>query len=244
VADVEKCYDLGATVVHLHAYKNGHPTWKKSVYHKIIEEIRSRCDIIICVSTSGRKWDELSKRAEVLHLKGRHKPEMASVTMGSFNFPRQPSINHPNLITGLLTVMQRFDIKPEFEIFESGMVNYTNYLLRKKVACSEKPYFNFILGSLGTMSATKADINHLCSGLPDNAIWGATGVGRYQDSTTKLAVDLKGNVRIGLEDNIWYDDRRKIQATNDLLVGRLRNYAVWKGRKIATPTEARNMLGV
>src|SRR5712692_5369861 len=121
-ADVKRCYDAGASIVHVHARdESGRATYTKEIYCEIINRIREVCpDILISGSTSGRIFTEFSQRAEVLSLN----PDFGSLTLGSMNFPKQASINAPETIQALARAMNERGIVPEWEIFDLGMVDY------------------------------------------------------------------------------------------------------------------------
>ena len=127
--DAARCRKAGAAIVHLHARdSDGTPTWRADVYAEIIGKIRELCpDVVVCVSTSGRLWSELEKRADVLELDRDLKPEMASLTLGSLNFPGQASVNEPSMIHGLAERMFERGIVPELEVFDFGMVDFANF---------------------------------------------------------------------------------------------------------------------
>lgn len=242
-ADAKRCHDAGASIVHIHAReKDGTPTWNPDIYSEIIGKIRNLCpDLIICASTSGRDVQELEKRAAVLYLEDELKPDMGSLTLGSLNFPKQASVNPPHIIQSLAKIMQEREIKPELEVFDLGMLDYANYLINKSIL---KPpfYFNLFLGSLGTLNATPANLNNMVSALPEGATWGATGIGKFQHNINALAIASSGNVRVGLEDNIWYDAQRTELASNPRFVERLVKFAHSMGREIAGPEAVRAQL--
>lgn len=132
---------------------------------------------------------------------------------------------------------------PELEVFEIGMINYAKYLLRKELL-REPLYFNLLLGSLGTIPARVRDLDHMVDTVPEGASWGATGLGRFQLPMTLAAIMKGGHVRIGLEDNIFYDNDRIILATNAQLITRLAKFAKDLGRDISSPEETRKVLGI
>ncbi|MFH1046724.1 MAG: 3-keto-5-aminohexanoate cleavage protein [Patescibacteria group bacterium] len=245
IADAKECYDAGTSIVHLHArdqYEN--PTYRREAYRELVIEIRRQCPgIVINLTTSGRDFNEFEYRSQVLDLEGDAKPDMASLTVGSMNFPKQASVNSPEMIVALAEKMNANGIKPELEIFETGMINYTLYLLKKNILV-EPLYFNLLLGSLGSMPARLKDLAHLLDTLPASCSWGATGIGQFQLPINLAAIIQGGHVRVGLEDNIYYDSARTKLATNSQLVERLANFARFIGRKIATPDETRQMIGL
>jgi uncharacterized protein (DUF849 family) len=170
---------------------------------------------------------------------------MASLTLGSFNFPDTMSVNPPETIAYLASVMKDKGIKPELEVFEAGMINYSVYLMKKGVLPdNDGHYFNLILGSLGTARANISSLSHMCECLPGNAIWSVGGVGRFQLTMTAVSIAMGGGVRVGLEDNIYLDYGKKRLATNPQLVQRAVRMARELGRDVASPAETRQMLGL
>lgn len=241
--DAKKVYDLGTSIVHIHARdSDNRHSHKKGIYKEIIGRIRDLCeDIIITVSTSGRITKNLEERMEVLELTGDFKPDMASLTLGSMNFIDGYLVNDPVTIISFLKKMNSSGIKPELEIFDTGMANYAKYLVKKGML-NGIYYCNLILGSLGTMAATPANLIHLVNELPENFVWAATGVGRFAFDIQCLSIAMGGHVRVGLEDSIFMDKDKKELATNEKLVLRVRKVAEAMGREIATATEVRNLL--
>ncbi len=167
---------------------------------------------------------------------------MASLTLGSLNFPRQASVNAPATIQGLAERMRERGIVPEWEVFDFGMLDYAAYL-RGRDLLGDPVYVNLLLGSLGTLAATPLNLALLVERLPAGATWAATGIGRFQLQVNRLAIAMGGHVRVGLEDNIWFDDARTDLATNARLVGeRLVRIARAMGREPATPDQVRERL--
>lgn len=243
--DAYKVYCAGASIVHIHARdKMGKPTTDRHIYAEIIGMIREKApDLIICASTSGRCCQDPSARADVLRLPPDLLPDMASLTCGSFNFPRQASINEPQVISYLADMMMEQKVLPELEIFEAGMLEYSKYLISKGIL--QMPlYINLFLGSLGTIPAKKEHLAYLRSLLPADTIWAAAGVGVYQEKAENLAIGLGGGVRTGLEDSIWTDGEKEQLATNRGLVARVAENAAHQGIMIASPGEIRAMLGL
>ena len=186
---------------------------------------------------------EYEKRAEVLSLEGVEKPDLASLTTGSFNFPAQASVNSPDTIFRLAETMIARGIKPEIEVFDAGMLNYAKYLDRK-TGLPKPLYFSLLLGSLGGIPGRPGDLSYLVKDLPDACVWSATGIGSFQLPINVAALVEGGGVRVGLEDNIYYDHERRDLATNRRLVERVVRIAGELQRSVATPAEAREMLGL
>ena len=244
-ADVERCVAAGAAIVHLHARDDdGRPTWRPEVYRRVIAAVRERTpDVVVCVSTSGRVFNELEQRAAVLDLDGDEKPELASLTLGSLNFPRQASVNEPETIRGLALRMRERGITPELEVFDLGMADYAGYLVDRGVLAPPH-YANVLLGSLGTLSATAFNLATVVRALPEGTVWSGAVVGRFQFPVNAMAVTSGGHVRVGLEDNLWLDAEKRRPATNLALVERIVALARAAGREPATPAEARALVGL
>lgn len=244
-ADAEAVVRAGAAIVHLHARDlDGSPTWKPDVYRRVIAAVRERCpEVVICVSTSGRTFRRLEERGAVLDLDGDERPELASLTLGSLNFPKQASVNEPDMIRALAERMSDRGIVPELEVFDLGMVDYAVYLIEREIL---KPpfYFNILLGSLGTLSATPFNLATIVRALPPGSTWSAAGIGRFQQRMNGLGIAMGGHVRVGLEDNLFMDLDKTAQATNPALVARVVDMARAFGRPTATPDGAREAIGL
>jgi len=244
-ADAARCHAAGAGILHLHARdEQGRPTSDPEIYRRIICSVRERCpQAVICVSTSGRIDPSYESRSRVLLLQGDARPDMASLTLGSMNFPRQASVNNPDTITRLASIMQEQGIKPELEVFEPGMLNYGLYLVSKGTL-SEPAYVNILLGSLGTATASVHSLSHFLSLIPGNWVWAVAGIGRFQLDCTLLALSCGGHIRTGLEDNLHYDRSRTRLATNLDLVRRTAALIRSSDRSICTPDKTREILGL
>jgi len=245
VEDAVKVYDAGARIVHVHARdEDEKPTWKAAVFESIITGIRrERPDVICCVTTSGRNWHEFERRSEVLQLTGKAKPEMASLTLGSLNFQTGVSLNEMGMIERLAGTMTEKGILPELEILDMGMVGFAKYLERKGLIGTRK-YFNLILGSLGAIPATIANLAALVTALPENSVWGGAGIGVFQLPMNTAAIIAGGAVRVGIEDSLYYDFGKTQLASNEALVQRVVRIAEQFGRGVATPAQSREMLGL
>ena len=246
VEDVHEAVDIGITMVHLHARdeKTGEPTYKAEVYEKIIAGIRKFSpDLVIAVSLSGRHFREFEKRAEPLKLDGNVKPDMGSLTLSSVNFNREASVNTPDMIQALAREMLRRGILPELEAFDAGMINYAKYLERKGLL--EPPhYFNLLLGNIACAQADLLHAGMMIRDLPPNSYWSLAGIGDTQLMMNSVAIAAGGGVRVGLEDNIWYDSGRSRSARNADLIRRLHRLAEDNERKIMTPKELRKLLNL
>lgn len=238
IEEVHKAYTIGITMVHLHAStKDEKPNHKASSYEKIIDGIKKHCpDLVICASLSGRDVTEFEKRSEVIELK----PDMASLTLGSLNSPRVAIMNSPEMIKKLAEKMDNYGVTPELEVFDDGMLNYGRYLIRKGIL--HPPfYFNMILGMIANTQADPAYMSLIIRDLPENSLWSMGGVGNHQLPVNTFSIMYGGGVRVGLEDNIYYDKKRTVKATNIKLIRRIHHMSKIFEREIMSPSEFGNL---
>ena len=239
-AQVALVSQVGITSVHLHARNDdGTPEYRKERFEKAIELIKnSNPDLVICVTTSGRNVTEFERRADVLDLANDLKPDMASLTPSSMNFAKSASVNAPETVVKLAERMFERGIKPEFEIFDTGMINYAKYLIAKGLA--KPPYvFNILLGGIATAQANLLELGLLVERLPRDSVWLGAGIGSAQLPANVMSLSAGGGVRVGLEDNIYLDNEKNILATNLELVERIANISSSMGKSIMTPSEFR-----
>ncbi len=244
VEDVHRAVEIGITMVHLHARedKSGEPTYKAEIYGKIIAGIRSFAkDLIICVSLSGRNYKEFEQRAEPLQLAGDLKPDMGSLTLSSLNFNRVASMNAPDMVQSLAQEMRSRGIVPELEAFDAGMINYAKYL-EKKGLLPAPHYCNLLLGNIACAQADLLHTGIMIRDLPENSLWSLAGIGDAQLMMNSIAIAAGGGVRVGLEDNIWYEPERKRLATNADLLRRIHHLAEANEREVMPPAKLRKML--
>ena len=244
VEDVRKACQIGITMVHLHARDadSGEPTYQKEIYADIIRGIREfDRELIICVSLSGRNYKELTQRADPLYLEGELKPDMGSLTLSSLNFNQTASLNSPSMVQDLAGIMKQQGIVPELEAFDTGMINYARYLQTKGLI--EPPfYFNLLLGNIACAQANLLHAGMMVNDLPDNSHWSFAGIGNAQLRMNALAVAMGGGVRVGIEDNIWYDQARTRLSTNSDLLLRIHQLAAVHDRNIMPASRLRKLL--
>lgn len=243
--DAAACLATGASNLHLHARDlDGEPSVSRDIYADIVRRVRAlSADAVVCVSTSGRVHGQFEDRSAVLDLDGALKPDLASLTLGSLNFPKQASITDPSMIRRLADAMNERGIVPELEVFDLGMLDYAHYLIDRGVL--RPPFvFNLLFGSLGTMSATAENVAMMVRRLPKDAYWQVAGIGRAQWAMNALGVTMGGHVRTGLEDNLHMDVERQDLASNPRLVARVAGLATALGRRVASPREAREVMGL
>ncbi len=246
VEDVHKVSEIGITMVHLHARDEitGIPTYKKEVYAEIIEGIRKYApELVICVSLSGRNFGELEQRADPLNLEGNLKPDMGSLTLSSLNFNKTASINSPEMVTNLAKRMKEKGIVPELEVFDIGMINYAKYL-KKKAIIQAPYYYNLLFGNIACSQANLLHAGVMINDLPDSSYWSLAGIGNDQLMMNSLSIAIGGGVRIGIEDNIWFDAERTKLATNSELIERIHIIAKANNRKVMSPKEFRKKMNL
>jgi uncharacterized protein (DUF849 family) len=244
VDQVLEAVSLGANMIHLHARdpKTKAPTYKKEIYGEIIAGIRKHDrQVILGVSTSGRNCSEFDKRSECLELEGPLKPDLGSLTLSSLNFNKQASLNTPQMIQDLARKMMERQIRPELEVFDLGMINFAKYLIRKRLI-SAPYYVNFILGNIACAQSDLLHLGLLIRELPEGAYWSAGGVGDCQFQTNVMALIAGGGVRVGIEDNIFFDGMRKNLATNRELIVRIIRVAEMLGYVPYNAAELRKRL--
>jgi 3-keto-5-aminohexanoate cleavage enzyme len=234
-----RCREAGASLIHVHARDSaGRPTLDPQVFARIHRLIEERTDLIVQISTGGRAGMDTEARAAAVRL---IRPEMATLTTGSMNFPDRVYENPFDVIEHLAAAMQDAGTKPEMEIFEPGMIANALMLVDKGLATLPL-HFDFVLGSRGSFPASARNLIFLSESIPLGSTWTVAGIGRWQLPMAVLATVMGGHVRVGLEDNIYY--RKGDLASNEQLVARVARIAAEVGRPVATPDEARQILGL
>jgi 3-keto-5-aminohexanoate cleavage enzyme len=164
---------------------------------------------------------------------------MATFTTGTVNFGRDVFMNTPEQLKVFAAEFERYGVRPEFEIFDVGMIANAMRLVEKGFFTGHL-HFDFVMGVPGAIPASVENLLHLIRQLPEGATWTVAGIGRHQLPMATLGIVLGGHVRVGLEDNIYY--RKGELATNAQLVERVVRIANELGREVATPDEARQIL--
>lgn len=229
----------GAAIVHLHMRDSkGNPSQDRELFAEAVEYIRSETDLIVQVSTGGAVGMTAAERVQPVILA----PDMASLSTGSVNFGEEVFSNPFPMIREFAQTCQVYGVKPEIEVFDSGMVN--NALLLVKQGLLKEPlHYNFVLGVPGGLPATAKNLLFLLDLIPPGSTWTVSGIGKHQLTMNTLGIVLGGHVRTGLEDNIFY--RKGVLAQGNVpLVERLVKIAQELERQVATPEEAREILKI
>ncbi len=237
--DVRRCADAGAVLFHVHARdENAKPTLDIQRYKENVRRIKETApDVIIQLSTGARAGKDWEARANPVRLL----PEMASFTTGSNNLPGIVYENSPQFIQFLATVFKETGVKPEIEVFETGMINNALYLQKKGLI--EPPlHFDFVLGAPGSMPGSVKNLLFLSESIPPGSTWSVAGIAKAEIPLATAAIVMGGHVRVGLEDNLWLPEGTP--ATNPKLVEKVVRIAREVGRDIASPEEARRILSL
>ena len=242
--DVYECYKAGAAVAHLHMRDNeGKGTMSKEKFEETVTLIRQKCDIVLNLTTSGdlNATDE-SRQAHLEALR----PELASFDCGSMNWMHSGLfLNHPKFLEELGTNMKKWGVKPEVEVFDPGMIGNAAYYIKKGVL-DTPVHFQFCMGVANGISGSIKDLLYMketLDRLAPGSTWGCFGVGKYAMEMLYGAVALGGHVRVGMEDNVLYG-KDELAKSNRQFVERARRVIEEYGNEVATPNEAREILGL
>lgn len=252
------CAKAGASIAHIHVREDKEVNGKMEIGYKsmslekfteAVEKTREACkaagvDIIINLTTSGGEYEDQKRIQHLAALK----PEMCSFDPNTINWANSYIFeNSPRFLNHLAQEVVKEDIKPEFEVFDTGHIDSVMYYV-KKHNIPEPPHIQFIMGVGGSMPATTENLAFLAGKLPKGSTWSVSGIGGRAHMPMMLAGLALGcdGLRVGLEDNILYEVKNgeKVIATNVMLVERAVTLAELAGREIATADDAREMLGI
>jgi len=262
--------EAGAAVVHIHARdpEDGRPSPDVELYREIITDIKARCDVVIGITTGAGVGMTIEQRTATISL---FKPELGSLNMGSINFSMHPLLDRikewkfdwekdyveasrdfifPNTFESLekiTAVMKKSNTKPELEIYDTSHLYNASYLVQKGFL--EFPlHMQFVLGVMGGTQATVYDLVHLKNTagrlFKDQYTWSVIGTGWPNEFRLgAVALTMGGHIRVGLEDNLLID-RGELAKSNRQLVEKMRHICEELGSAVATPAEAREMIGL
>jgi uncharacterized protein (DUF849 family) len=260
--------EAGAAVAHVHVRnpETGQPSSNLEYFREVATKVKSRCNIVLCLTTGGTPEMTVEERAKVV---GALKPELATFNAGSMNFGiflgadsikeykyawEKPHLLgsensiFPNTFKTLREFSQMFaenDTKPELEVYDSGMVHNLAYLVQKGYL--KKPlHIQFVLGTMGGLPATVNNLNFLYNSARETLgefTWSTCAIGRFQFPMCTVAMVMGGNTRVGMEDNL-YVSKGVLAKSNAELVEKMVRIAREFGNEPATPDEARKTLGL
>ncbi|WP_046864872.1 3-keto-5-aminohexanoate cleavage protein [Microvirga massiliensis] len=243
IESTHEAFEAGASLVHIHVRNDDEsPSSDPERFAAVQEGVEKHCPgMIVQFSTGGRGRDP-SARGSALSLK----PDMASLSTGSVNFPTIVYENHTTLVTDLATKMREFGIRPEIEIFDLSHLHGAKRLVEAGLI-DERPHVQFVMGVQNALPAEEHLLDLLLGELRrvlPKATWTAAGIGRNQAPVMEWALKRGADaVRTGLEDNIRISKDRLAKSNAELVS--LAVQAVERhGRRVATPTEARTALGL
>ena len=241
VREAKSAYDAGAALIHLHVrWDDGTPTQDKGRFQECVDAIRKVCpDVIIQPSTGGAVGMTDLERLQSTEITPT--PEMATLDCGTCNFGGDEIfINTDNTINNFGDIMKERGIKPECEVFDKGMIDLA-LKAAKKGHIDYPIHFDFVLGV--QMTATVRDLVFMAGSVPPGSTWTATGIGRTCWDIVAATIALGGHVRVGFEDNV-YMSKGVLAKSNGEMVERVVQMAKLMNREIATPDEARAILGL
>lgn len=245
--DVYACWKAGAAVAHLHMRDDkGAGAMDKAKFRQTVELLRARhpdCDIVLNLTTSGALGvSDEDRMAHVEELR----PEMASYDCGSMNWLHSGVfLNPPPFLEKLGKNLQSWGVKPEIEAFDPGMIANAAYYLKKGVLKAPLHFqfcmgcANGIPGSMKNLVFMKETMEQLCPG----STWSCFGVGHSAMEMLYGAIAMGGHVRVGMEDNVMYA-KGQLADSNVQFVERAVRVSREFGREVATPDEAREILGL
>ena len=236
------CYEAGAAAVHIHVRdEEDNASMRYDRFEEIVTKLRDRKfpGIINLTSSGGQgfSWEERIKPFKEL------KPEMASFDAGTMNWLNTVVfMNEPGFLELCGKEMIETSVKPEIEVFDMGMLNTAKYYIKKGII-QEPAHFQLCLGAPGGMEATTENLVYLVNHLPENCTWSAFGIGKGANEIMLSAIAMGGNVRVGLEDNVYYN-KGILADSNEQFIARVARLVREVGKQPATPEEARAILGV
>jgi 3-keto-5-aminohexanoate cleavage enzyme len=232
------CRAAGAAMIHVHCRRDdGTNTSDVERFRAARDAIRAESDLIVQFTTGGAIGMSVPERAGPLRLG----PEMATLTCGTVNFGDGVFENSFPIMRGILAEMERYGVRPELEIFDAGHLSNAKRLAAAGLLTFPQ-HVDFVLGVPGGLDASVRNLSYLVDALPAGCTWSVAGIGRDQLPLAVVAIAMGGHVRVGLEDNIYYSKGRL--ARNDELVARVARVATELGRPVATPAQARTLLGL
>ncbi len=242
IESTHEAFEAGASIAHCHVRDDaGKPTSDPERFARLMEGLRAHCPGMIVQFSTGGRSGAGRERGGMLPLR----PDMASLTVGSNNFPTRVYENPPDLVDWLAAEMLRFDIKPEVEAFDLSHIVQAAAMHRDG-RLKGPLYVQFVMGVKNAMPADERifdfyieTLNRLAPG----AEWCAAGIGPAQLTINEWSIAKGGHTRTGLEDNVRLD-RDTLAPSNAALVRRAAEICARHGRPVATPQEARTMLGL
>jgi 3-keto-5-aminohexanoate cleavage enzyme len=237
-----ECWRAGAAIAHIHVRDpaTGLGSQDIGLFRQVVEPLRQKTDLVLSLTTSGIPGRNLpdEDRLSVLSLK----PEMASLDAGSINLGGHVFSNPPSFLDQAAEKMRAAEVKPELEIFDLGML-VTCLRMQAEGKLENPLHFQFVLGTPWGAPATLKSFLHLYEHMPSSATWSIIGIGKGHLPMAMIGMTMGGHVRVGMEDNLYYEPG-VLAKRNVQFVERIAAIAREYGRSLATPQEARAILGI
>ena len=248
----------GASVAHIHVRdpETGLGSRDVNLFKEVVERIRdSETDVVINLTAGmGGDWipseedpsmpgpgtDMIGPEERLAHVKEIH-PEICSLDCGTMNFGNgnEIYISPPGYLREMASMIQKWGVKPELEVFELGQIRFAKQMIKEGLI-NEPPMFQICLGIPWGAEQTVDSMKVMKDELPTNASWASFGIGRMQMPMAAAAVAMGGNVRVGLEDNLYLE--KGVLASNDQLVTRVIEIIQRMGSRVLSPKETRDKL--
>lgn len=237
------CWRAGAAVAHIHVRhpESGAPSMDVDLFQEVVSLIRTECDMLINLTTSGldlKGEDVIEQRLAPVKLA----PELCSLDIGSVNFRERVFVNPPAWGVLAAECMRAVGVKPEIEVFDIGHIAQAQSLIDDGLI-ETPPYYQLCMGVGWGIEATPENLHFMHSKLPPEAIWSVLGIGQAQLPMNTVGIQLGGHVRVGFEDNL-YLEKGVLAKNNAQFVERIVQLAGDMGRQIASPAEVRRILGL
>lgn len=237
-----ECWNAGASIVHIHVRdpETGIGTQDLELFRQVVVPLREKTDLVLCLTTSGIPGRNLPTEQRLLCLE--LQPELASFDAGSINLGGSVFSNPPDFLDEAAKKMKEARVKPELEIFDSGML-ITSLRMRDEGKLDDHLHFQFVLGTPSGAPATLKSFLHLYEQVPADATWSIIGIGKGHLPMSMLGLSMGGHIRVGMEDNL-YLERGVLAKSNAEFVERIVRIAKAYGRDLANPEETRQILGL
>jgi len=268
VEETVRAYNAGAAVAHIHVRdpQTGRPVPEVSLYQEVASKVKSRCNIVLCITTGGGLGMTTEERVRAIPLL---KPELASCNFGSLNFAlfhaldtykefkfpweaeylaASENLIFPNtfqMLREMLPIFQQNETQPELEIYDVGMINNAAFMLNRGIL--KRPvYMQFVMGILGGIQPTPNNLMFMFNTAKDligDFTWSVCAAGRQQFNMCTLSLIMGGNVRVGLEDNLYLEKGVRAKSNGEQ-VEKIARMTRELGLEVASPDEARQILGL
>lgn len=241
IEDIIACAEAGASICHIHVRDDeGKASMSFDKFKEVVDGVRPRSNILVNLTTSGGTgWPDDVRIKPIVELH----PEVGSYDCGTMNWQNVCIFeNNPQFLEKLGIAMQKHDVKPEIECFDAGMI-YNALDLRKRGILRDPMHFQLVLGVKGGIAVSVDNLVYMHSLLPKDCTWGAVGIGHGQMPIMLATIAMGGHLRVGMEDNVMMQ-KGVLAKSNVEFVKRAIDLIHLVGKEVATPDEAREILGV